>query len=352
MDFTLCKHLLDLDGPVMVTGHTGFKGSWLTLLLRYLGVETVGLSLFPEENSLFDRANRIGSIPESFIDLRDYAKVSNFIKKHNPQAIIHLAAQPLVLDSYVSPRETFEINTAGTVNILDAAFKNKSVEAIVVATTDKVYTNNNSGQAFIESDPLSGKDPYSASKVGAEAAISAWQQISRLNNGPRIIAVRAGNVVGGGDFARDRLLPDIIRGAMARRPIQIRNSESTRPWQHALDPISGYVLALERALQGNAMPSLNFGPNETSLSVKEVSSIASKSWPDSMTFNFLDEIKNSNFEAKALQLDSSLARKTLNWAPVWSQEDAIRSTMQWWDSVLNMKIKPEDACQKDIERLF
>ena len=198
----LGSELSKLPGPILITGHTGFKGAWLTILLEHIGIPTIGYSLPPEKHSLYERANLEGRIPELFADIRDLLLVKDFMAKHKPSAIIHMAAQPLVLESYKSPRETFDTNVMGTVNILDAAFESDHVKAIIVVTTDKVYRNDNSGRAFIESDPLEGKDPYSASKVGAEAAVSAWQQIAKISDGPKVVSVRAGNVIGGGDWPR------------------------------------------------------------------------------------------------------------------------------------------------------
>ena len=218
MELMLGKRLRELPGPILITGHTGFKGTWLTFLLERLNVPVIGLSLEPEKDSLFDRAKRTGVIPEAFIDIREFHAISRFISEHQPSAVIHMAAQPLVLQSYKTPRETFETNVMGTANVLDAAFKTNSVEAVVVVTTDKVYRNDNSGQSFVETDPLAGKDPYSASKVGTESVVAAWQQIAKISGGPKVISVRAGNVIGGGDWAEDRLMPDLIRGLVSGGP--------------------------------------------------------------------------------------------------------------------------------------
>lgn len=352
MDSGLGDRLRKLTGPILITGHTGFKGTWLTLLLERLEIPVVGLSLAPEPESLFDRANRTGRISESFADIRDFVTVDRFLKMHRPSAIFHMAAQPLVLESYKTPRETFETNVMGTANILDAAFKLNSVEAIVVVTTDKVYRNDNSGRPFIESDPLAGKDPYSASKAGTEAVVAAWQQISKISGGPNIVAARAGNVIGGGDWAENRLIPDLIRGFANGSKVIVRSPESTRPWQHVLDPLHGYVMALEAILKGDSTPAINFGPDASSLSVREVVDICRKTWPTKAEVAFSQDPSSDNLEAASLQLDSGFARKTLGWESYWSQEASITSTMFWWDKVLNKSTKPEDACQSDIEILL
>ena len=336
-----------LDGPVLVTGHTGFKGTWLTLLLQELGVEVVGYSLPPEANSLYDRIGREGKIVEEFADIRDLHSIQNFIMRTKPVAVIHLAAQPLVIESYKSPRETFETNVLGTVNLLDAAFQTDTVKAFIAITTDKVYRNDNHGVAFNESDALRGKDPYSASKVGSEAAIAAWQQIATSSGGPKVVATRAGNVIGGGDWAKDRLIPDLIRGFSMGEVVQVRNPMSTRPWQHVLDPLIGYLLTLQEVLNGIDVESINFGPSETSLAVSEVVEIAMKSWGNSATVK-LESSADSVYEASKLELSSQLAKELLNWDPVWSQRSAVQATTEWWKGLLLEGKDPFELCQKDI----
>lgn len=352
MDLTLGNRLRKLPGPVLVTGHTGFKGAWLTLLLEQLSVSVVGYSLPPDQLSFFQRLNRIGSIPEQFGDIRDLDLLTSFISKHKPSAVIHMAAQPLVMESYKNPRETFETNVLGTVNILESAFKEKSVQAVMVVTTDKVYRNDNQGTMFIESDALSGKDPYSASKVGAEAAIAAWQQIAKISGGPKVVSVRAGNVIGGGDWAENRLLPDIVRGYIEKKEITVRNAKSTRPWQHVLDPLHGYILALESSLDGGSNTAFNFGPNGESLNVEEIVNICSDLWALDFNFDSSDKGFAESSEANYLQLDSSLAKKTLGWEPIWSQEAAVVSTMQWWDKCIRESTSPREASMSDIQHLL
>ena len=352
MKLILGERLQKLPGPILITGHTGFKGTWLTLLLERLGVPVIGFSLAPELSSLFDRANRTSRIPESFADIRDFSAVDRFLNIYKPSAIFHMAAQPLVLESYKTPRETFGTNVMGTANLLDAAFKLNSVEAVVVVTTDKVYRNDGSGRPFIESDPLAGKDPYSASKVGTEAAVAAWQQISKVSGGPKVVATRAGNVIGGGDWAENRLIPDLIRGFTNGLTVNVRSPESTRPWQHVLDPINGYVMALEAILEGDSIPAINFGPDSSSLSVRNVVDICRKSWPMKTDVEFLRDHLPDNLEAVSLQLDSNFARKILGWKTHWSQEASVESTMAWWDKVINKSTDPEDACRSDIEILL
>ena len=348
MDLTLGRRLRELPGPVLITGHTGFKGTWLTLLMERLEVSVIGLSLPATPHSLYERAERLGAIPEEFLDIRDFELVSSFMSKYKPSAIIHMAAQPLVLESYESPRLTFETNVMGTVNVLDAAFATDSVEGFIVVTTDKVYRNDNSGKKFVESDALAGKDPYSASKVGTESAVAAWQQISRVTNGPKVVSVRAGNVIGGGDWAENRLLPDLVRGFSTDTVIKVRNAKSTRPWQHVVDPLVGYVMALESALSGDAVTAVNFGPSSDSISVREVVEISKGVWPRPVSVEFSDQ-SEEGLEAVALQLNSELAMSTFNWSCAWNQRESVEATIKWWDKVLNKSVNPVLACAADID---
>jgi CDP-glucose 4,6-dehydratase len=341
-----------LSAPVLITGHTGFKGAWLTLLLERLGVEVVGFALSPEKDSLFDRAGRTGAIKEVFADIRDYELLNSCINSVKPSTIIHMAAQPLVLESYRLPKETFDVNVMGTVNVLDSAFKTDSVQAIVVVTTDKVYRNDNSGRAFIESDPLEGKDPYSASKVGTEAAVAAWQQIQSISGGPNVVAVRAGNVIGGGDWGDNRLLPDLIRSFSSGQKMAVRNPASTRPWQHVLDPLSGYVSALDAILDGKKISSVNFGPDTQSIAVSEVVRVAVETWGLKTNIELDSSTPKNTTEAVSLDLNPNYAKQTLEWEPCWSQEDAVISTVQWWDKVLNQGVSPMEACLDDLSQIL
>jgi CDP-glucose 4,6-dehydratase len=261
--------------------------------------------------------------------------------------VFHLAAQPLVLRSYEIPVETFEVNVIGTANVINSAFLSDSVVAIGAVTTDKVYKNLNTGKRFIESDPLEGKDPYSASKVGSEAVIAAFQSISDVKHGPRLISLRAGNVIGGGDYAKDRLIPDLIRAVEENRSVAIRNLESTRPWQHVLDPLVGYLLAVEYALKGNCQKAYNFGPIEDSLRVSEVINIFKRSLGEGV--EIILENGNPKLEAKSLGLSVELAMNDLSWKPVFTQFNAIEATFGWWTRVLEGKSTALDAVKLDIE---
>jgi CDP-glucose 4,6-dehydratase len=348
MENSLGKLLKQQDGPVLITGHTGFKGTWLTMLLENLGIRVVGLSLPPLNNSLYNRANRIGKIREYFSDISDLDSTQGIVNKIKPSAIVHLAAQPLVLESYNKPLETFSVNVMGTANVLEAAFKCGSVKAILVATTDKVYENLENDKSFIESDPLKGSDPYSCSKVATESVVSAWQEISSKFEGPNLISVRSGNVIGGGDLANNRIMTDLINGFKDKTDIIIRNPNSTRPWQHVLDTSIGYTMAIEKIIEKKPdFKSLNFGPESKGYTVKYVAEYAESIWPSKTLIKFAE---NTNLlESKFLNLNSSLAHEILGWFPVLSQDEAIKKTITWWKRNLFENISANELCNEEIE---
>jgi len=350
MSSSLFPGLRNLPGPILITGHTGFKGTWLSILLEYLNIPVVGISLLPSNDSLYTLMKRPGTIAEEFFDIRNYDKVKSVFIKYKPSVIFHLAAQPLVLESYISPLETFEINLLGTANVLDISSSINTIKSIGVITTDKVYRNNfGENKFFVETDSLEGKDPYSASKVAAEAAVTAWQQIIKKNKGQQIFSLRSGNVIGGGDRAKHRLMPDIIRSKQSGEKLVIRNPKSTRPWQHVLDPLFGYLSAAEKSLNYFISPAFNFSPNSPSLNVETVIEIANKAWGNSLNFEYLMSDIAFNYEAQELNLDSSLALKELGWLPKWSQEEAVALTINWWRGLLEKSILPSELCLADIE---
>jgi CDP-glucose 4,6-dehydratase len=337
--------LRNLNGPVLVTGHTGFKGTWLTRYLAHLDVEVVGFSLPIQGDELYVRANLQGQIKEKFSDICDLDSIRSFIKSTKPGAIIHLAAQPLVLESYLDPINTFNTNVMGTANLLEAARKSEQTHGIMIVTTDKVYQNKDKNEKFRETSSLLGKDPYSASKVGAENVAIAWRNLLFNGGVSNISVARSGNVIGGGDYSKNRLMPDIVRAHENNKVLEIRNPESTRPWQHVLDPLHGYILALERSISMLDPDTYNFGPSQLSLSVREVMANTQEVWPD-IKYRILN--KETGYESKYLDLDSSHAQAKLNWKPKYSQEDAIKLTLQWWDDVLKNKVAPQDAISNDI----
>ena len=344
--------LLGLPGPVMITGHTGFKGVWMTLLLERLGVEVVGLSLAPKGNSLYAKLNRHGVVAEEFIDIRNYDEVSRFVGLKKPSAIFHFAAQPLVLESFSNPLETFSVNTMGTVNILDIAHTSKSIKFVITTTTDKVYKNDNLGKHFSEEDALEGHDPYSASKVGAEAAIRAWQELSSFFGGPKVISVRAGNVIGGGDMSENRLLPDIVRSLINQDTIMLRNPNSTRPWQHVLDPLHGYLLVLAKAIGGECARAYNFGPTSSSITVREVAEIAVNAWASTWQIKEMTPTYEDEKENKILNLNSDLSRDDLNWENIWTQKESVQDTIKWWHRISVENHDVNSVCESDLDKLF
>ncbi len=351
MVVTLGKSLRNLPGPVLVTGHTGFKGTWMTLLLHQLDVRVIGYSLKPEKDSLFERASLKGLIPEEFADVRNYKKLKKFIKKHKPSVIFHMAAQPLVLESYRKPLETFDVNILGTANLLNIAFEAPETKLVIVVTTDKVYRNDESGKPFTENDALEGKDPYSASKVGTEAAVKAWQQISKISNGPKVVSVRAGNVIGGGDYAKNRLLPDIIRSYQSGEILIIRNPTSIRPWQHILDVLTGYLKTADALFEDENISNINFGPTEKSVNVEEVLQIASNFLKFEYSIEKSNDSKQS-LESTNLELNSNLAKAILGWQTTMSLPRAIEATFRWWSDVLSSKKEAKEACIEDIQKFL
>lgn len=342
--------LKSLSRPVLITGHTGFKGTWLGLLLNQLNIDHYGFALEAERDSLFDRLRRNDVLPGTIGDIRDLRALSETFKSLKPEVVVHMAAQPLVLRSYQQPLETFEVNVIGTANVLNTAFNTPSVKVVLVITTDKVYRNDENGRRFIESDPLGGKDPYSSSKVGAEAVCTAWRQISKLSGGPKVIVARAGNVIGGGDFSENRIIPDVVRSLLAKQPVIIRNPKATRPWQHVLDPLAGYISFIEHTLKEEiTCDALNFGPFESSLMVQDLLDIGKEVLGERIEFNTVkhDEEK----EAKVLELDANLASEKISWRPKWSQKEAIRSTFEWWRSVIADDKQAYEQCLVEIDEL-
>lgn len=342
-----------ISGPVLVTGHTGFKGAWFVSLLNTFSIEIAGYSLEPTPNSLYSKLNHSEKFRQLFADVRDQSKLSKFIHQTKPEIIFHFAAQSLVIDSYADPVNTFSTNVMGTANLLEAAFKCDSVRVIIIVTTDKVYQNDNLGRRFTERDPLMGKDPYSASKVGTEQVVSAWQNISSSFGGPKVVAVRAGNVIGGGDVSANRLLPDIVKAFLDKKTLEIRNPNSSRPWQHVLDPLAGYLLTANYALAGGALPSFNFSGDEKSLYVNEVVEIACNAWgPDANDYVRFGSSENLNIEAENLDLDSTQAREILHWESNWTQQEAVKSTLDWWKNTKLEGRSPHEICQIEIEKLI
>jgi CDP-glucose 4,6-dehydratase len=337
--------LRSLPTPILITGHTGFKGAWLSQLLKALEIPYIGLALEPTKKSLYARLEKSIPVAEYFKDIRDYKSVEKIIKTHRPEVIIHLAAQPLVLESYKDPLGTFATNVIGTANILEAARMLESSVYIAAITTDKVYQNYGQKRKFLETDPILGTDPYSASKAGAENAIAAWRSFHSNENPIHISALRAGNMIGGGDYSDNRLLPDLIRAFQQGENPKIRNPNSVRPWQHVLDPLVGYLLALEDLIDTKVSKDFNFGPIDEALTVEDVARIACETWGEKRQL----EVATSNFrpyEADYLDLSSGKANRELNWLPAWNQKAAIMDTVNWWKK--NKSQSANSCCEKDL----
>jgi CDP-glucose 4,6-dehydratase len=317
---------------VLITGHTGFKGAWLALWLEQLGASVTGLSNgVPTEPSLYALARVQEGLTALDVDVRDFAGVRDAIASSRPEVVIHMAAQSLVRRSFSDPRETYETNVMGTVNVLEAVRLSDDVRVVVNVTSDKCYENREWDWGYREHEPKGGHDPYSSSKGCAELVTDAYRRsFFTVGGGPRLASARAGNVIGGGDWGQDRLIPDIMRGAIAGEPIPIRNPSAIRPWQHVLNPLSGY-LQLAQALWNS--PELadgwNFGPaDEDARPVRWITDRLAELWPDRLDWRH-DEGPHPH-EARYLKLDSSRARMRLGWAPRWGLEEALGAIVEWY----------------------
>lgn len=325
------------DKRVLLTGHTGFKGAWMAMLLSRLGARVTGYALAPEsELNLFDICNVGDRIEEHHLaDVRDRNRLADVVKKNRPDVIFHMAAQSLVRRSYKNPLETFGVNVMGTATLLDVAREIETPCAIVIVTTDKVYENDERNIPFRESDPLGAADPYSTSKAAAELVTTCWRKSFRSAVGDdlSIASVRAGNVIGGGDWAQDRLIPDCIRSFKSEKPAELRNPDSVRPWQHVLDPIRGYMMVAERLLSNDFEidePMWNFGPTtEGEASAAIVAQMAADCWGRNAHVEISPQT-NAPQEASLLRLDSTKAHNELGWDPIWQLSKTIAKTIHWY----------------------
>jgi len=319
------------DRSVFVTGHTGFKGGWISLWLSDLGAKVHGYSLSPPTTPNFfsetQLENRIQS--STIADIRDLSRLMSAVQTAKPSIVMHMAAQPLVRESYVKPVETFSTNVIGTVNLLEAVRSVDTVEAIVNITTDKCYENQEWVWPYRENDRLGGHDPYSASKACAELATAAYRESFLVEAGIQLASVRAGNVIGGGDWATDRLIPDFLRAVDAGKTLKIRSPDAIRPWQHVLEPLSGYLLLAELlVIEGAAFAEAwNFGPDEADS--KPVSWILDRLCQKIPSANWVLDGSPQPHEASVLKLDSVKAKTRLNWGPQWSLETALEKTVEW-----------------------
>lgn len=336
---------------VLMTGHTGFKGSWLSLWLQSMGAELRGVALAPPTTpSLFDTARVAQGMDHRVADIRDYDTIRELVSDFKPEILIHMAAQPLVRLSYQQPIETYATNVMGTVHVLEAARRAGSVRAIVNITTDKCYDNREWAWGYREDEAMGGHDPYSSSKGCAELVSSAYRKSFLAEAGIAMATARAGNVIGGGDWALDRLVPDTLRALEKGQPVQIRNPNATRPWQHVLEPLSGYLLLAEKLHeQGQTFAEgWNFGPHDKDARpVQWIVEQLCQSWGQGATWQL--QPGDHPHEANYLKLDISKAKQRLNWTPRWSLGQALEEITHWhraWLDAQDMRT----LCLKQIKQ--
>ena len=324
------------DRRVLVTGHTGFKGGWLSLWLDMLGAKLSGLALAPIADGIFATGGLQQSMHSVLGDIRDFSVVEKVLGETSPEIVFHLAAQPIVRDSYAQPLETYATNVMGTAHVLEAIRRTPSVRAVVVVTTDKCYENRDWEWGYRENDRLGGADPYSNSKACAELVTAAYRASFFTNNAtdPKVAVAtaRAGNVIGGGDWCKDRLVPDLVRSATQGRAPEIRNPSAIRPWQYVLEPLRGYIMLAEQ-LAGDHAPEFasawNFGPNDAD--AKPVDWVVKKFLANWGTGNdWASQPGDHPHEAHWLKLDSSKSASLLGWRPAIGLEEALRSTTEWY----------------------
>jgi CDP-glucose 4,6-dehydratase len=338
---------------VFITGHTGFKGSWLSFILKEVGADVMGYALAPEPNGHFERLNLAARMRHHVGDVRDAAALRNALQEFRPEYVFHLAAQPLVKRSYDDPVSTFSTNIMGSVNLLEAVRHCASVRSLVQITSDKCYENVEWVWGYRETDTLGGHDPYSASKAGAEIVFSAYQR-SFFHSRPDLGAAttRAGNVIGGGDWAADRIVPDCIRAVEAGKPIRLRSPTATRPWQHVLEPLSGYLhLAhLLHEQPGKFRGAWNFGPSTREVrTVHDVAkAIVAHLGKGSIE---IDAATNHQHEASLLQLNCDKAHQLMGWYPRWSVDQTLAATAGWYGEVLGGS-PAEKVTRRQIHEYF
>lgn len=320
---------------VFLTGHTGFKGAWLSIWLAELGAKVSGYALTPPtEPNLFTIADVAHSLDHRLADIRDADKLAAALREAAPEIVFHLAAQPIVRDSYEIPVETYATNVMGTVNVLEAVRHTPGVKATVIITSDKCYENRETIQPYRELDAMGGHDPYSSSKGCAELVTSAYGRsffMPQMGHGS-VASVRAGNVVGGGDWAKDRLMADLMRGLMADEDVVIRRPRAVRPWQHVLEPLSGYLAVAEHLCTDGplAWEAWNFGPEaESNQTVETLARLTCRLWGRPQAMKIRDDVKAPH-EAGLLTLDSTKARTALDWRPRWTFEECITRTVEWY----------------------
>ncbi len=334
---------------VLITGHSGFKGTWLSIWMKILGAEVTGISLPPlNKRNIFTIIDLKKKIDKNvFLNIKDKKKLEKVIIKSKPHIIFHLAAQPLVIESFKDPINTIETNIVGTANILEISKNIPSLKTILVITTDKVYSNQNKKNFFKESDRLGGDDIYSFSKVSVEMLVRSYRKLF-FKNKKNVFTLRAGNVIGGGDWSENRLIPDFIRSYEKNKKFIIRNSKHVRPWQHVIDCLFGYILTAEKTYQKKikGINTLNFGPSNINIStVKNVADIMLKKY--NLKTKKISNNKNSKFlEKKFLGLNSSLAKKLLGWSPKIDLNNSIDLTLSWYEKFFQKKNMYEYTCNQ------
>ncbi len=336
---------------VFITGHTGFKGSWLSIWLQTLGAKVCGYSLKPNTNpSMYRELNIENKIEKSIIgNILDYETLEKSINDFQPEIIFHLAAQPIVRLSYKEPKLTYETNVIGTLNVLEVARKCKSVKAFVNVTTDKCYENKEIARGYKEDEPMGGYDMYSSSKGCVEIMSSSYRRsFLQEEDSMSMATARAGNVIGGGDWAEDRLIPDCIRYINQNKAIEIRNPIAVRPWQHVLEPLSGYLLLGQKLLETGKdyAEGFNFGPNEES--VLKVSEVAQKIIDNYNKGEVIVHKKDNLHEANLLMLNIEKAKTVLNWTPTYTANEAIKETVEWYK---HFYAKDTDMYQYTIQQI-
>jgi CDP-glucose 4,6-dehydratase len=343
---------------VLVTGHTGFKGSWLISVLKHLGANVTGYSLKAEKTSLYNLIEGDKLCDSIIGNIEDTRKLEGIMKKVKPDFIFHLAAQSLVRVSYEEPVHTFGVNAMGTLHLLNAVNKLNSKCSVLAITTDKVYENQEKEASFKEDYPLGGYDPYSASKACAELIVSSyrksyWDIENYKNHKKSVATVRAGNIIGGGDWAKDRIIPDIVKALLKKETVIIRSPNSTRPWQHVLDGITGYLLlSAKLSMKPNKYSGAwNFGPaSSDKKSVIQLTESAIELWGCG-SYEVI-EPRDGKHEAKYLQLDSSKARKQLHWKPCFNSSTGLQNTIEWYRQVYLDGLKPRQVTFNQIKEYY
>lgn len=336
---------------VFITGHTGFKGAWLSKTLSMMGAEVAGYSLKPKRDSLYEKMYKTFNVKSNFDDIRDLDRLKTAVRKSNPEIVIHMAAQPLVRYSYENPVETYEVNVMGTVNVLEACRNIKSIKSIIIVTTDKVYENIEKQEGYREDERLNGRDPYSNSKSCAELVVSSYvKSFYSHEDAPAVSTARSGNVIGGGDYSADRLIPDCVRAANTGKPVIIRNPASVRPYQHVLDCLAGYLCLAEKQHDKKYAGAYNFGPDNGDFTDNEsLVKTFCREWGSGMFYEKKGD--NGPHEAGLLKLDITKSKSVLGWKPKMDVKKAVQMTVEM-EKTAGDKKKYADIMESQIREYF